>query len=71
MARALTTDERAVLADVVLDPDAWWTHANSRAFRGNPEGALAEKVQRHRPAYQARLTNGAYKNRSERDAERR
>ena len=52
MARALTTDERAVLAHVVLDPDEWWAHVNE-VDKINAEEALAAKVTRWRPAFEA------------------
>ena len=68
--RALTEDEQAVLADVLLDPDSWWAHACSDAFGGDAEEALAVKCARHRPAYEARVASegGAYQNRSQREA---
>jgi hypothetical protein len=74
MPRALTSRERAVLAHVVIDPDAWWTHASSRdgsngsrAIDG--ERALAEKVARWGSEYDAKLAAGNYKNRAVRQAE--
>ena len=44
MPRKLTAAERAVLAHVVADPDAWWSWANGH--HADPEGAIAEKITR-------------------------
>ena len=65
--RDLTTDERGVLAHVVLDPDAWWTHCQA-AFKGDPEVALAGKIAQHRPAYAAATARGGYRTRAKREA---
>lgn len=66
--RQMTADERAVLAHVVLDPDAWWEHVNVAA-NVDAETALAQKVARWRPAYLAAVAAGNYKNRAQREAE--
>ena len=52
MPRELTTNERAVLGHVVLDPDAWWEHANS-IEKVNAEGALANKVSKWQASHDA------------------
>ena len=68
MPRELTENERAVLAHVVIDPDAWWAHANAVAGI-NEEAALAGKVERHQAAYdQAKAENGGYQTRAQREA---
>ena len=70
MPRDLTTNERAVLAHVVVDPDAWWAHACA-APNVSEEAALAGKVSRWQPEYDAAvLTQGqAYQTRAQREEE--
>ena len=70
MPRDLTTNERAVLAHVVVDPDAWWAHACATA-NVDEEQALAAKVARWQADYDAAaLALGeAYQTRAQRDAE--
>ena len=41
--RELTANERAVLAHIVVDPDEWWSHANS-VVKVDHEAALEAKV---------------------------
>ena len=58
--RDLTEDERAVLADVVEDPDAWWAHVQTRDGSNgkrsiDAHSALAMKLKRHRPEYVKRM----------------
>ena len=58
--RDLTDDERAVLADVVEDPDAWWAHVQTRDGSDgkrsiDAHSALAAKLKRHRPEYVKRM----------------
>jgi len=67
MPRALTANERAVLAHVVVDPDAWWTHANS-VGKVDAEAALAAKVARWQSDYDAAVAAGGYQTRAEREA---
>ena len=73
MPRALTDRERLVLSHVVMDPNAWWEHACAWAAVGSraldAEGALANKVARWGPDYDAKLAAGNYKNRVTRQAE--
>lgn len=67
MPRTLTTNERAVLAHVVVDPDAWWAWANDH--HATPEASLAEKVTRWQADYDAAvLAQGAnYQTRAQRE----
>jgi len=65
--RDLTSNERAVLEHVVLDADAWWSHANAWE-KTDHEAALAGKVARYQDAYDEALAAGDYKTRAERDA---
>lgn len=62
----LTQEQRAVLAHVVNDVDAWVAHALATVG----EKAVEDKVARHKGAYtQAKAALGAgYKTRAERDA---
>lgn len=71
MPRALTSNERAVLAHVVTDPDAWWSHASSASNIDDAEAALAGKVSRWQSDYDAALAADGqnYKTRAQRDAE--
>jgi len=64
--RDLTTDEATVLADVVKSPVAWWDNCQAN-FSGDPEEALAAKVERHRPAYDIAVALPNYETRAERD----
>jgi len=64
-ARALTANERAVLAHVAVDPDAWWDHANS-VEKIDAEKALAEKVAKWQPSYDLAKPGPDYKPRAER-----
>jgi hypothetical protein len=74
MPRSLTSRETAVLAHVVVNPVAWWTHACSRDGSDgnhaiNAEAALAAKVEKRADQYDAELAaRGAdYQTRAERD----
>ena len=74
MPRALTDRESAVLAHVVMDPNAWWTHVCSRDGSAggralDAEKCLANKVSKCGPDYDATLAAGGYKNRVVRQAE--
>ncbi len=66
--RDLTGNERAVLAHVVVDPDAWWAHATSFT-RIDEEKALAAKVKRWQSSYDGEGNDPAYKTRAVRQAE--
>lgn len=61
-----SNEERAVLAHVVVDPDAWVAHALATIGAA----AVAAKIKRWRPDYLAAVErDGAeYKARAERDA---
>jgi hypothetical protein len=72
--RDLTDRERAVLAHVVVDPDAWWSHCCScdgtngqRAI--DCEAALAAKVARWSGEYDTAVAQPDYKTRAVRQAE--
>ena len=66
--RELTEEEERVLGYVVLDPSEWWAHCEEN-FKGNPEKALASKIAKWKPDYDAAVAAGGYRNRAERDAE--
>lgn len=61
----LTKAERAVLAHVVIDPDAWIAHAVATVG----EDAVQQKIEAHREAYDAAKTTREYATRAERQAE--
>ncbi len=65
--RTLTPDEQVVLAHVVADPAAWWAHCQTN-YDGDPGEALAAKVAKNQPSYDAEKDLPGYKNRAERDA---
>jgi len=78
MPRALTDREHAVLANVVVDPVAWWTHVCSRDGSDgkralNAEACLAAKVEKNAADYDTMLAAGGadYQTRIERDAAQR
>ncbi len=64
----MTSNQRAVLADVVVDADAWLSHAESVA-KIDTQTALDAKVLRCQAAYDARIAAGSYRNRAQRDAD--
>ena len=59
----LTQEERAILAHVVLDPDAWVAHALATVG----EDAVWAKIERWRRYYEAEKEKPEYKNRVARD----
>lgn len=61
----LTKEQRAILAHVVNDPDAWAAHALATIG----EVAINEKANRYRDEYLAQKDLPGYKTRAERDAE--
>jgi len=65
--RSLTDLERAVLAHVVVDPDAWWEHACTCGISIGPEAALSAKVSRWAPEYvnERNRLGSEYKTRAE------
>jgi len=62
-------EDKAVLAHVVLDPDAWLAHAVKTFGEEKATVFLKQKVDRWRPEYLAQKDLPDYKNRVERDAE--
>lgn len=66
----LTEKHLAVLAHVVLDPDAWYAHAVETLGEEKGLGALEAKVARWKVQYEAaKAKEGAnYKTRAEREA---
>ena len=67
MSRDLTENETAVLSHVVLDPTAWWEHANSPNVKPDAESSLAAKVAAHQSAYDTDLADkgDSYQTRAE------
>ena len=59
----LTTEQRNILAHVVLDPDAWVAHALETAG----EEAVLAKIAIWEPVYEAEKVKPDYKNRIQRD----
>lgn len=66
--RELTELEHNIVAHVVVDPVAWWDHANHEDRKVDAEQALAEKIARHSEEYLAASAEPDYKNRAQRDA---
>ena len=66
--RTLTDNERAVLAHMVVDPDAWWVHANA-VEKIDHEAALAAKVKRWQGAYDVEKVVPGYATRKQREDE--
>jgi len=66
----LSAEDRAVLAHVVIDPDAWVAHAAKTFGEEKAQVALAEKVARWQPDYLSAVAAEGedYKTRAERDA---
>ena len=62
----LTQEERAILAHVVIDPDAWVEHALITPKGG--EWAVSAKIDRYRADWLAKKDVVGYKTRVERDA---
>ena len=68
--RDLTKEEYDILAHVVLDPDAWWLHAQEHDKPGfDCEKALAEKISRWQPKYESekKLLKDKYLTRAEKE----
>lgn len=60
----LTAEDRAILAHVVVDPDAWTAHALATVG----EWAVMNKINKYRADYLAEKDLPGYKNRADRDA---
>ena len=70
--RSLTSNERAVLAHVVIDPVAWWEHVQSKdgsdgKRKLSAEACLATKVTRWQGEYDTALAAGGYQTRAEQE----
>jgi hypothetical protein len=65
----MTNEQRAVLAHVVIDPDAWEAHAVSTFGPERAARATAEKVARWKPSYDRAKDSPDYKPRAERPAQ--
>jgi len=61
----LSTEDRAILAHVVVDPDAWVTHALATVG----EGAVTAKIEKYRDDYMAKKDLPGYQTRAEREAD--
>lgn len=59
----LSNEDRAILAHIVIDPEAWVTHAIATAG----EKTVTAKIERWKPIYLAEKVKPDYKNRAERD----
>lgn len=66
---SMTPEQRAVLAHVVVDPDAWYAHAVSFFGQALADKHLAAKVARWTPDYEAAQAKGGYQTRATRDIE--
>jgi hypothetical protein len=66
----MNADERAVLAHVVVDPDAWEQHAIETFGAARAAQMLSEKVARWKLAYKAAAVSPNYKPRAERPDEK-
>jgi hypothetical protein len=60
----LSTEDRAILAHVVIDPDAWVAHAIETVG----EQAVTAKIEKYRADYLAQKDLAGYKTRAEREA---
>lgn len=61
----LTTEQLAILAHVVIDPQAWADHAAATIG----EDVVLAKIEKYRAAYLAAKDLPEYKTRAEREAE--
>ena len=66
--RDLTPNEFKVLAEVVIDPAAWWEHCQTAPNIKDPELALYGKIAKHYVKYSLAARAGNYKTRAEREA---
>lgn len=65
----LTKNQREVLAYVVVDPDAWYTHAVATFGQSVADQHLAAKVKRHEDSYLSAKKELDYKTRAERETD--
>lgn len=65
----LTNEERAILAHVVVDVDAWVAHALSSFGQEAGEVAVRAKIESHRAAYLAAKDLPGYQTRAEQEAD--
>lgn len=65
----MNTEQKLILAHVVVDPDAWYKHAIATFGETVAKVHLEEKVERHRAAYEEESALPGYKNRAEREIE--
>lgn len=63
----MTNHQRAVLAHVVIDPDAWLANATSTLGPAFAAEALEQKVARWQPEYLVASANPAYASRAGRE----
>lgn len=68
---AMTPDQRAVLAHVVIDPDAWYAHAVAHFGQEIADRHLAAKVARWQPSYDAEVVKPGYRTRAVRETAER
>ena len=61
----LSAEDKAVLAHVVIDPDAWVAHALATVG----EWAVKAKIEKHRTEYLAKKDLPGYQTRAEREAD--
>lgn len=60
----ISAEDKAILAHVVIDPDAWVDHALATVG----EWAVTAKIERWRPIYLIEKDKPDYRNRAEREA---
>ena len=65
----MNEEQRLILAHVVVDPDAWLTHAQSTFGEEAAQVFMEQKVERYRSDYESKSALSGYKNRAQRDAE--
>lgn len=63
----MTPIDRQVLANVVVDVDAWYDHALKTFGEARATAMLAAKVERHYQNYVSESAKPDYKTRAERD----
>jgi hypothetical protein len=65
----MTNEQRAVLAMVVLDPDAWMKNAVDVFGEEKATKILIEKVEKYRPQYDEAIASGTYKSKEQTEKE--